>query len=62
MSENGETNLKEPLQPPDLENTLSEKHDQLTQTPPFNSRVRALGCVSMRLFSDDDILLLIFDL
>lgn len=62
MGLNGKTNLKEPLQPPDLENALSKKNNQLAHTPPFNPRVRALSGVPVRLFPDDNVALLILDL
>lgn len=62
MGLNGKTNLKESLQPPDLENTLSKKDNQLAQTPPFDSRVRALSSVPVRLFPNNDVGLFILDL
>ena len=54
--------LKESLQPPNLENTLANKHRKLEDTPPLNTSIRALGCVSVYPLANDNVRLLILDL
>lgn len=56
------TDLEESLQPPDLENTLPDKHGQLEDTPPFHPSVGALCGVPVYAFPDNDVRLLILDL
>lgn len=53
--------LKEPFQPPDLENAVCKKNSQLEKTPPFHAAICTLGGVSMGAFADNDVLLLILD-
>jgi len=45
-----------------LEYTLSDKNTNLEDAPPLDSIIRALGCVPMSSFSDNDIRLLVLDL
>lgn len=54
--------LKEALQPPDLEDPLSEKHADLEETPPLDTSVGALGSVSVSSLADNDVALLVLDL
>lgn len=56
------TYLKEPLQPPNLEDPLPDQHAQLKDTPPLDPRIRALRRVPMHPLPDDDVTLLILDL
>lgn len=58
----GGTHLEESLQPPDLENTLSDNHGQLEDTPPLNPRIGALCRVPVHAFTNHDIRLFVFDL
>lgn len=58
----GPTNLEESLQPPNLENSLSDKHGKLEDAPPFHSRVGALCRVPVYPLSHHDVGLLILDL
>lgn len=56
------TNLKEPLQPPNLKTAVGDEYKNLKYAPPFHPTVSALSSVSMSPLSDDDIALLIFHL
>ena len=56
------TDLKETLQPPDLEDTLSNQDSQLKDAPPFDTGIGALGSVSVHALPDDNITLLVADL
>lgn len=56
------TRLKEPLQPPDLEETLPNQHGKLKNTPPLDARVGALSRVPVRPLPDHNVALLVFDL
>lgn len=47
--------LEESLQPPDLEYAFADQDNHLEDAPPLHSGVRALGCVSMGTFSEDDV-------
>jgi hypothetical protein len=54
--------LEKSFQPPHLENTLADKHRKLEDTPPLDSRVRALGRVSVYALADDNVRLLVLNL
>lgn len=54
--------LKEPLQPPHLEYTLSEQNKYLKDAPPFDAAVGAFCRVPVGAFPDNDIALLVLDL
>lgn len=56
------TNLEESLQPPHLEDTLSDKHGKLKDTPPLHSRVGALRCVPVYPLSNHNVRLFILNL
>jgi len=56
------TNLKEPLQPPNLKATVGNEYKHLKYAPPFHPTVGALSSVSMSPLSDDDIALLVLHL
>lgn len=56
------TNLEESLEPPHLENTLSDQHSQLEDTPPLHTGVGALGRVPVNPLSHDNVRLLILNL
>lgn len=57
-----QTYLKEPLQPPDLKDSLPNQDPKLENAPPLHPAVCALSCVAMRALADYDIRLLVFDL
>lgn len=57
-----ETHLKEALQPPNLENTLSNDYSQLEDTPPLHPTVRALCGIPVHPLTDHNVRLLIPDL
>jgi hypothetical protein len=54
--------LKEPLQPPDLEETLADEEYQLEDAPPLDARVGALGRIPVGSLADDNVALLVLDL
>jgi hypothetical protein len=54
--------LKEPPQPPDLEDGLSNHDTDDKQIPPLDPIVGALSCVAVGAFADDNVGLLILDL
>lgn len=54
--------LKEPSQPPDLENRLANDHAQNKDVPPLDAAIRALGGVAVGALAHDDIRLLVLDL
>ena len=54
--------LKESLQPPHLEDTLSDQNTELEYGPPFYSCVGTFCCVSVRALAYDNVRLLVFDL
>ena len=56
------THLKEPLQPPHLEDTLAHQNAQLEDAPPLHAGIGALRRVSMCPLPDNDIGLFIPDL
>ena len=57
-----QTHLEKALQPPNLEDTLSNDHSQLEDTPPLHPTVRALCGVPVHPLTDHDVRLLIPDL
>ena len=56
------TNLKEPLQPPNLKPSVGDEYKNLKYAPPFHPTVGTLGSVSMSSLSDDYVALLVFHL
>jgi hypothetical protein len=58
----GGNHLEEPLQPPHLEDALSDQNTELEYRPPLDSCIGALGGVSMGALPDDNVCLLVFDL
>lgn len=62
LHKNGLTNLEESLEPPHLENALSDQHSQLEDTPPLHTGVGALGRVPVNPLSHDNVRLLILNL
>lgn len=54
-----ETNLEETLQPPHLENALSNDNSQLEDAPPFDTAVCAFGSVPVHSFTNNNVSLLI---
>ena len=54
--------LKEPLQPPDLKDTLPYQDSQLKYAPPFDPAICALSCIAVGPLTDNDVGLFIFDL
>lgn len=56
------THLEESLQPPDLEDTLTNEHGKLENAPPLHSGVCALRCVPMYPLSNDNVRLFILHL
>lgn len=58
----GRSHLKESLQPPDLENSLTNEDNELEDTPPLDAGISALGRVPVCSLADNDIALLILDL
>lgn len=58
----GRLDLKESLQPPDLEHALADEDAQLEDAPPLHAGVGAFGGVSVGSFANDDIALLVLDL
>jgi hypothetical protein len=56
------THLKEPLQPPDLEEALANQHGKLEDAPPLDAGVCAFGRVPVCSLADDNVALLVLDL
>jgi hypothetical protein len=54
--------LEEALQPPHLENTLTNQHGKLEDAPPLYARVGALGRVPVYSLADNNVALLVLDL
>ena len=61
-SVSGYAYLKEPLQPPDLENALPNEDSQLKYAPPFDPAICAFSCIAVGPLTDNDVGLFIFDL
>lgn len=59
---NHSLDLKEPLQPPNLKDTLPKQHKQLKDAPPLHPRIRALRRIPMRPLPHNDVPLLILNL
>lgn len=53
------TNLKETLQPPNLEDTLSDDNGQLEDAPPLHTAIGALGGVTVHSLAHNNVSLLI---
>lgn len=58
----GILDLKEALEPPNLEDALANDHAELENAPPLHPRVRGLSRVAMCSLADDDIALFVLDL
>jgi hypothetical protein len=56
------THLEKALQPPHLEDTLSNDNKQLEQTPPLNTAIGALGRIPVHALANNNVPLLIADL
>jgi hypothetical protein len=56
------THLEKALQPPHLEDTLSNNNKQLEKTPPLNTAVGALGRIPVHTLANNNVPLLIADL
>lgn len=56
------THLEKALQPPHLEDTLSNNNKQLEKTPPLDTTVGALGCIPVHALTDNNVSLLVADL
>ena len=54
--------LEEPLEPPDLEDTLADQDDELKDAPPLDARIGALSRVPVHSLANNDIALLVLDL
>lgn len=56
------TYLEEALQPPHLEEALSNEYQKLKYAPPLDAGVCAFGSIPVYSFADDDVALFILDL
>ena len=54
--------LEEPLEPPDLKDTLTNQNDELKDAPPLDARVGALSSIPMHSLADNDVALFVLDL
>jgi hypothetical protein len=58
----GILDLKEALEPPNLEYALADHDAHLEDAPPLDAGVGALGGVAVGAFADDDVALFVLDL
>jgi hypothetical protein len=58
----GILDLKEALEPPNLEDALANHNAHLEDAPPLDAGIGALGGVAVGAFADDNVALLVLDL